>query len=285
MKFETPEIPEGINVTKVHPLRELVVLLGGALLLIVALLYVLGSSAGFLARYIPFDTELQMASSFPAQKSGDGKIDSYLESVKARLLDVMELPEGMNITLRYSADETVNAFATLGGNIVVYRGLLEKLPNENALSMLLAHEIAHVKHRDPIVSLSRGLTISATLTLLLGQSDLGVLNNSGLYTMLHFSREMEREADSEALNAVHAIYGHVRGADDLFKVIKSYRQESGNKEGLKFLQSHPFDQERINTIKARAAENHWNETGKPTAIPRDFIDALKKSAQSGKSAS
>ena len=280
MKFEHREIPEGINVTKVHPLRELAVLLGGAVLLIAVLVYALGLSAGFLARYIPFEMELELASSFPVEEDENSKIAAYLARVNMQVIEAMGLPEGMNITLRYSSADTVNAFATLGGNVVVFRGLLEKLPNENSLAMLLAHEVAHVKHRDPIVSVSRGMTISAILSLILGQSDLGVLSDTGIYTMLHFNREMEREADSEALEAVYKIYGHTKGADDLFRVLQAHREELGDDDGFEFLQSHPLDWKRINAIDSHADENRWENEGEPIPIPQSFFDALKESGQS-----
>ncbi len=280
MKFEQKEIPEGINVTQVHPLRELAVLLGGAVLIIAAVVYVLGLSAGFLARYIPFDMELELASSFVAEEEGGNRtIDLYLAQVNAQVIEAMALPEGMNITLHYTDDDTVNAFATLGGNIVVFRGLLEKLPNENSLAMLLAHEIAHVKHRDPIVSVSRGVTVGAIMSLVLGQSDLGILGNTGLYTMLHFNREMEREADREALEAVYKIYGHTRGADDLFRVLQAYHEELEGDDGFEFLQTHPLDRKRITAINSHVEQNHWSTEGEPVAIPLSFFAALKASGQ------
>ncbi|MCW8949110.1 MAG: M48 family metallopeptidase [Sedimenticola sp.] len=280
MKFEYREIPEGINVTKVHPLRELAVLLGGAVLIIVSVVYVLGLSAGFLASYIPFEMELKLASSFPVEEESNGEIDAYLARVNSQVIEAMALPEGMDITLRYSSADTVNAFATLGGNVMVFRGLLEKLPNENALAMLLAHEIAHVKHRDPIVSVTRGMTISAVLSFVLGQSDLGVLGDTGLYTLLHFNRDMERAADHEALETVYKIYGHTQGADELFRVLQAYREELGKDDGFEFLQSHPLDWKRINAIDSYADDNHLKNEGEPIPIPQSFFNAMKATIQS-----
>jgi Zn-dependent protease with chaperone function len=282
VKFEYKEIPEGINVTQVHPLRELAVLLGGAVLIIAAAVYILGLSAGFLARYIPFEMELELVSSFPVEMQENGEIDAYLARVNAQVMKAMALPDEMKITLRYSSNDTVNAFATLGGNVVVFRGLLEKLPNENALAMLLAHEIAHVKNRDPIVSVSRGLTISALLSLVLGQSDLGVLGDTGLYTLLHFNREMESEADREALEAVYKIYGHTKGADDLFRIFQAYREEKGDDGGFEFLQTHPLDWKRINAIDSYADQHRWEIEGETVPIPEYIIAAMNASSDRAK---
>ncbi|WP_299196990.1 M48 family metallopeptidase [uncultured Amphritea sp.] len=275
MKFEHREIPDGINVTDVHPLKELVVLLSGATILIVALVYILGLSAGFMAPYIPFDTEKRLTASFPVEAPADTAVEHYLQQVTDRVVEVMDLPEEIEVTLHYSDGDTVNAFATLGGNVVVFRGLLQKLPNENALAMLLAHEIAHIKHRDPIVSLTRGVTISAALAVLLGFSDLDLMGEAGVYTMLHFSRTMEQQADSEALQAVYTLYGHTHGASDLFDTISAWHKASGNSEGVEFMQSHPLDQKRIKTLSAQATSKHWPQAGETTPLPQRFIDGLK----------
>ena len=51
--------------------------------------------------------------------------------------------------MHYDPGGTFNAYATAGGQLVFYRGLLEAMPHENALATVVAHEIAHVAHRDP----------------------------------------------------------------------------------------------------------------------------------------
>ncbi|SEQ72712.1 Peptidase family M48 [Amphritea atlantica] len=280
MKFEHREIPEGINVTDVHPLKELAVLLTGAAILIVAVVYILGLSAGFMAPYIPFAAEQRLvaSASYAIEPHTDTDVERYLQQVTDRVVKVMDLPEEIDITLYYSAGDTVNAFATLGGNVVVFRGLLEKLPNENALAMLLAHEIAHVKHRDPIVSLTRGVTISSALALLLGVSDLDVMGDAGVYTMLHFSRKMEQQADIEALQAVYKLYGHTHGATDLFDTISAWHKASESSEGIELMQSHPLDRNRIKNLNAFAVSNEWPQAGVITPLPQSFLDGLKQSS-------
>ncbi|UTW05186.1 M48 family metallopeptidase [Amphritea atlantica] len=280
MKFEHREIPEGINVTSVHPLRELAVLLSGAVVLIVAVVYILGLSAGFMAPYIPFEVEQKLAASFPVEEPESIEVDAYLQQVTGRVVEAMDLPEEVAITVHFLHGEkvsgdTVNAFATLGGHVVVFSGLLEKIPNENALAMLLAHEIAHVKHRDPIVSLTRGVTISSALGLLLGWSDLDLMGEAGVYTLLHFSRSMEQQADTEALHAVYKLYGHTQGASDLFEVINAWHQASGSGEGIELMQTHPLDQKRIKALKDLATANHWTEVGEITPLQQRFVDSLK----------
>ena len=78
--------------------------------------------------------------------------------------------EGMAVTVHYDPAGTVNAFATAGGNLVFYRGLLERMPHENALAMVVAHEIAHVLHRDPLAALGGGVASTVALLVLTGNA-------------------------------------------------------------------------------------------------------------------
>ncbi|CAN0526939.1 unnamed protein product, partial [Ectocarpus sp. 8 AP-2014] len=41
-------------------------------------------------------------------------------------------------------DENMNAFVLPGGKVVVFTGLLEVTPNEDALASVLGHEVGHV---------------------------------------------------------------------------------------------------------------------------------------------
>lgn len=45
------------------------------------------------------------------------------------------------------------------------------MPNENALAMVLGHEIGHVKARDPISALGGSAMLSVTMALLSGQGE------------------------------------------------------------------------------------------------------------------
>jgi len=270
VKYSNPQIPEGINVSDRHPLRELLVLAGGALLLLVILSWLLAQFGGRLARLLPFEHEAALAPISLLSSDAGPELQTYLDQLGRRLGGEMAMPEGMQVHLYVGGGDTFNAFATLGGNILLYRGLLEQLPHENALAMLLAHEMAHVEHRDPIAGIGQGAAIQLALGLLLGDPNLAVLGSAGLYTQLHYTREMEREADIEALEAVQGLYGHIAGARDLFNVIHAQRDKSGHEEMPAIFSSHPLDAQRLEAISDLAQERGWSESGATTPLPMAF---------------
>jgi len=278
VKYRNPRIPEGINVSDQHPLRELLILAGGALLLLVMLSWLLGQFGGRLARLLPFEHEAAFAPVALLSSDAGPELQAYLEGLSSRLGRQMAMPGDMEIHLHVGGGDTFNAFATLGGNILLYRGLLEALPHENALAMLLAHEMAHVEHRDPIAGIGQGAAIQLVLSLLVGDPKLAVLGSAGLYTQLHYTREMERDADTEALAAVRGLYGHIAGARELFDVIHTQRDRSGHEELPAIFSSHPLDAQRLEAIGTLARERGWSETGEVTPLPAAFRRWLSEAA-------
>lgn len=184
----------------------------------------------------------------------------------------MDLPDGMTVTLHHVDAPTVNALATLGGNIYVFSGLTDRLASENALATVVAHEIAHVRHRDVARALGGGLLVDMMLAAVLGDvgglAD-GVLGGTGRLVQLSHSRAAERRADRAALSAVAAQYGHVAGADGLFEAVLR-RAGPGAAEPPAFLATHPLTEDRIAAIAVLAAAEGWPIQGPLTPMPPVF---------------
>lgn len=228
---------------------------------IAALVLILVLLSDFIVDYIPFSWEQQLSIPFSDPDNADSSeqaakpIEVYLQALAERLSAAQNLPEGMLIKTHYIDDKTVNAFATLGGHVFFFRGLLEKLPNENALAMLMAHEIAHVKFRHPIRSLGRGVVVGLLMSLIsssIGDAIMqGFVNEAGYLTVLKFGRDMEAESDEAALAALLSLYGHLEGADDLFRVLQ---REYDDKEPFEFFSTHPLTDDRISNIRNKARQ-------------------------------
>jgi Zn-dependent protease with chaperone function len=277
MQYSNPKIPEGINTSQEHPLKEFFILTAGAIAVIVVIAVLLGYFGGALARLVPFEMEREWTQGIIEKSKDRSELEQYLYSVSDRVANSMQLDDEFKINLRYSSGETINGFATLGGNIILFRGLLEILPSEDALAMLIAHEMAHIKHRDPIVSFGRSVSIQAGLGILLGNTDASILGSAGIFTILHFSREMETEADIEAFAIISDMYGHVGGASDLFVLIADVMKREGVSRQPAIFSSHPLDDMRVSTMKKMAAANGWNLEGKRTPLPKKFSQWLKDS--------
>ena len=165
-------------------------------------------------------------------------------------------PESVAVT------ETVavpNAFATLGGHIAVTSELYRLMPSENALAMVLAHEIAHIKARDPISALGGGASLALVFALVSGEAD-NLAPRLATLVQLGYSRGAEQRADREAVAALVTRYGHAGGGASVFEVLA---ERSGAIAGSvpSFLSTHPADAARIDTL-ARAAAG-WDPSRTP----------------------
>ena len=277
--YSNPKIPEGINTSKEHPLKEFSILLIGALTLIAIVTFALGFSGSYLAGKIPYSAEVKIAALYkpPANKNESKsrrQLNAYLQQLADKIARAESLPEEMKITVHYLDGDTVNAFATLGGHVILYRGLLKKLTSENALSMLLAHEIAHVKYRHPIKSLGRGVAAGIAIAAITGSTHSNALGETGLLTTLHYSRKMEQQSDEEAMQALNKLYGHINGGAQLFKELQKMREKEDLGESPALFSSHPLDQQRIDNFTRMAALKQWKTTGELTLLP-DFFSIIK----------
>jgi Zn-dependent protease with chaperone function len=225
MTYENPEVPHEVNVSRDNALVEFLRLLAGVGLCVLAIAAVLYLAGGWLARRIPFATESSWVGDRVlgidvAPAAGErAEIEQYLQTLSDELAATMSLPESMSVRVHYTEAEIPNAFATLGGHIAVTSELYRLMPSENALAMVLAHEIAHVKQRDPISALGSGASLALVFALVSGEAD-GLAPRLAGLVQLGYSRGAERRADREAVAALLARYGHA-GGGSLFEVADS----------------------------------------------------------------
>ena len=149
--------------------------------------------------------------------------------------------------------EQVNAFALPGGTIVVFTGLLKNMENEAQLAALLCHEVAHVKYRHSLKAMFRNLAgylfISWLFTDINAVTAIIVENAHSLYS-LNYSRELEHEADTKALEMLEENNISQQGMVDLFIILK--KEEAIDMTSINFLSTHPLTVERINYSTASA---------------------------------
>jgi len=282
VEYHNPQPPEGINVSQTHPLLDFLRLLGGLLVIAAIVFVALALLADKVAKYVPFEKELEISSRFADDFPAPGPTSAYLQDLADRVVAVQELPTGMRIRMHYVDSSTVNAFATLGGNVIFFRGLIGKMPSENALAMVISHEVAHVKLRHPIATFGRGLAIGILVAMVSAGSGSDIvgraLGNAGLLTALTFSRSQESAADAAALRTLARMYGHVAGADEVFKLLQEESTHGiGNLPAI--LRTHPLDQDRIDAIARIAATNGWPMQGPTQLLPEAIRRLAEKSRE------
>ncbi|MDR2507985.1 MAG: M48 family metallopeptidase [Candidatus Accumulibacter sp.] len=258
-EYSNPEVPHEVNVGKSRPILDFLRLLSGLCLVLAAVVSLVYFGARFFAPKIPFRYEGAFNESLLKGSHLFGKHPAFLcaaeekialqtlQSMAEGLSVAMDLPEEMNIHVRFFGGRDPNAFATLGGNVAISRALLKNIHTENGLAMVLAHEIAHIRHRDPIVSLGGGAAVALLLSAFTGNADGGLLAAwVADSTRMSFSRAQEDKADSAALAALKTYYGYSNGADEFFVYIIKKRSETPSLPV--FFGTHPMPEARLQAI-------------------------------------
>ena len=167
------------------------------------------------------------------------------------------------------ASDEVNAISCPGGIIFISRGMLDRVANEEELAAVLAHEIAHVNHRDgtKAIKSSRWVEVVTTLGSGLAQkygpAELAKLTSlfegsvNDVVKMLvttGYGKEQEMAADRSALVLMQRMGYDPNGlADYLERLAKE--QTAGNKKG--FFSTHPAMADRLGVVRENIAGNKW----------------------------
>ena len=266
--YENLPVPNEVNVGNTSAVGEFAKLAIALVLFCIVLVVVVNIGIRYLAPYIPFRYEVSLAASVSKELDNDtpSPTRQYLQKLTDSLAAHMALPDGMTLTVHTNSSRVPNALATFGGHIIVTQGLLDLVDSENALAMVLAHEIGHIKHRDPIAAAGSAVVISIVMGILFGNNDAAVIGNaSGLLTQFNYSRAQESAADQAALDALIRHYGHTNGAETFFK--KILETSWSNDASPEFLSTHPSISRRLASIES-SRDHHSNGPLRP--LP-DFV--------------
>jgi len=273
MQYQNPKIPDDVNISHNHPLKTFFKLLAMAALLAVIVILGLSFFSQFIAKAIPFKFETAIAQRFEAdilEQDKPSVPQFYLQGLADRILKHADVPEDMKIKVHYSDENTVNAYATLGGNVYFYKGLVSKLKSEQALAMVMAHEIAHIVNRDPITALGRGLSTAITLSAIFGSSDNALIRRfiggGEMLTSLKYSRDHERDADADGFEWINKLYGHGCGAEELFELFDNMHSDDDS-DLPEIFTTHPYASKRLQGIRDKQNNTCQSDDPKLTKNP------------------
>jgi len=193
----------------------------------------------------------------------DPELNSWIRSIGNRLTsNAPQSPTPFYFVI--SRDQSINAFATLGGVIVVNAGLILRTKSESELAAVMAHETAHVtqRHIARMIKKAEGNKFASGAAILAGilastkdpQAGQAIINIS-LATMAHkqlsFGREAESEADRVGLRIL-ARSGYNPNAMPSFLEKLEQFSDSQNTDVREYLQSHPLTFKRVSDTQERA---------------------------------
>ncbi|MDA9773633.1 M48 family metallopeptidase [Saprospiraceae bacterium] len=206
---------------------------------------------------------------FPVlSRSQNREIYAYLEDLKKKIVNTGELRYAEDypwVLTIIDDDKTLNAFATPGGYIYIYTGLIKFLESEDELIGVLGHEMAHADRRHSTRQLTKSLGLSMLLDAVLGKQD-AVEQIVGSLVGLKFSRSHESEADEYSVKYLCKTSYNSDGAAGFFQKLKDQPTPP------QFLSTHPNPENRIEKMKE--LEQELNCSG--TTTNKQKYEQIKK---------
>lgn len=144
-----------------------------------------------------------------------------------------------------------NAFATVGGQMIITKKMITQAQSPDEIAGVLAHEIGHGIERHPDAGLIRALGLSLLLEIISGGT--GLLSSFSLHLLeTGYRRQDERAADQQALRLLRQAAISKKGLEDFFQRLAEEQKESSVealKLALDFLRTHPYPQQRLEVVR------------------------------------
>jgi beta-barrel assembly-enhancing protease len=150
-------------------------------------------------------------------------------------------------------DDEVNAFSLPGGYIYIYKGLIDRVKNDDQLAGVIAHEVAHVTAKHAIKRLqgAYGATVLTGVAIVSGNGQVAAgIDLAASSVFFANSREDEFESDELGIRYMkQAGYDPVHMAT-MLNILLEYQAKQPPRR-FSYWRSHPYIPQRIARAEAK----------------------------------
>lgn len=172
----------------------------------------------------------------------DRALTAYVNEIGQRLAASSDRPN-IRYTFQIVDQNSINAFATMGGYVYVHRGLLNAADNEAQLASVIGHEIGHIAGKHALNQMRQAAVQQGLLAA--GGLDRSTAVNLGVQLALRLpnSRRDEYDADTRGLRTLsRAGYAQSEMVAFMRKLLNSASPPT-------FLANHPATSDRITRLQ------------------------------------
>lgn len=182
--------------------------------------------------------------------------DSYVTLSIDSIVNKVCLDNGINrksIKVHIVDKNEVNAFALPFGHLLIYSGLILQSDNQEELSGVICHEIAHIQLNHVMKKLVREIGFAALLSVTTNSGGLEIIKESAkLLSSTAFDRSFEKSADIKAVE--YLANSHIDPKPFADFIYKLALEEPKKMKLLTWINTHPESRERAEYI-IKACEN------------------------------
>ena len=179
-------------------------------------------------------------------------IDKDIESFDKSILK-NEFKNSSNYDIYIKNSDEINAYATLGWNILLTKWLLNDLEYEEEIIFIIWHEMEHIKNRDVLQWALTNIPFSITLIFLWIDLDMDI-SKIWNFAMNYISKNVELIADEWGIKLLKDMNLEVWCAINFFEKENSWILMNY----LEFNSDHPTTIKRINNLKDKMNNKNFN---------------------------
>ena len=170
-----------------------------------------------------------------------------VDSIIERICETNDLNKD-NFKVHVIQNSQVNAFALPGGHLIIYTGLITHNDNQDAVTGVICHELAHIELNHVMKKLVKEIGLSALLSATSGTGGEVIKEGSKILSSLAFDRSLEKEADLKAIEYLKNANINPEPLANFLYLLAG--EENGLLESLAWIRTHPVSKERAEYIIA-----------------------------------
>lgn len=240
--------------------KQIVSISAFIIMVAVLVLFIIPNSAPYLAKITPASFRYHISKLALEYISSNKKIcyntklNQELDNI---LLSLKDKKTGHAKIVLIKSD-AANAFALPDGTITVLSGLITKAEIPEEIAGVIAHELGHIAYDHSMQGAIRTLGITGIMDIATGGGGAMVYLTTELYNN-SYSRDVESEADEYSIKLMQNAGYNLKGMHEFFIRNKDNGINKILKSGLRWVSTHPLDEERAELFKQSSKNNSFKE--------------------------
>jgi predicted Zn-dependent protease len=180
------------------------------------------------------------------KESTDSTVVNSVDSLVTKICLANNIDKEL-IRVHILRKDDINAFALPDGHLVIYSGLILNSDNQEELSGVICHELAHIQLNHVMKKLIKEIGLSVLISMTTGNGNANIIRETArMLSSSAFDRTLEKEADMKAVDYLVAANINPEPLANFL-----YKLHDNNNEVAKYLtwvSTHPDSRERAKDI-------------------------------------
>lgn len=244
------------NVSETNPLKDLFQISVKLVLILTSLYFSIFFVSGIIIKTLSVEKQIQLENLFSDSMNistvslPKEEVDR-LERIKANILDIdSDFPNTSTLQISVIEDKYLNALCYPNGTIYITSELYKRLKTDEQLTFIIAHEMAHYRNRDHLMSLRKNIAggviiILLSISSIYGEETSTIVDGMISLTDLKYSRNIEQKADIYAGKMLLSLYNSTLGGKEVLEILRN----NSELYELEVFSTHPIIKSRIKILE------------------------------------